>query len=281
MYCQQRGQVPLQPTVIAVLQFLTLLYEEGKGYSSLNVARCVISTLFLGKDTVSSHHLISKCFRGVFNRRPALPRNNVTWDADAVLTFLKTWVPAKRLSLRQLTLKVTVLLLLLSGQRGQTIWLLDTRNITLSKNEVRRRIGDLIKTSNPKNHVDEVTFAAYPPDRRLCVVTYVKAYLNRTALLRRKESGFLISFKKPHNKVSRDTIRRWVKAILELSGVDTSIFTPHSTRAASTRKAATNIPLKTILKTAGWRRRSTFATYYNKPVIRKGVFATAFVQPRN
>ena len=29
--CRQRGQNPLQPTVVAVLQFLTLLYEEGKG----------------------------------------------------------------------------------------------------------------------------------------------------------------------------------------------------------------------------------------------------------
>ena len=101
-----------------------------------------------------------------------------------------------------------MLLLLLSDQRGQTIWLLDTRNITLSKNEIKWRIGDLITTSNPKNHVDELVFAAYPPDWRLCVVTYVKAYLNRTALLQRKETGFLISFNKPHNKALRDTVRR-------------------------------------------------------------------------
>ena len=116
------------------------------------------------------HRLISKYLRSVFNRRPALPGNNVTWDADVVLNFLKTWAPAKRLSLRQLTLKVTVLLLLLSGQRGQTIWLLDTRNITLSKNEVRWRIGDLIKASNQKNHADELVFAAYPLGKSLCVV---------------------------------------------------------------------------------------------------------------
>ena len=128
------GQNPLQPTEIAVLLFLTLLFEEGKGYSSLSIAI----------------HLISNFFRGVFNRRPALPRNNVTWDAYMVLNFMKTWALAKRLSLRQLTLKVMVLVLLLSGQRGQTIWLLDTRNITLSKNDVRWRTGDLIKTSNLK-----------------------------------------------------------------------------------------------------------------------------------
>ena len=194
LYCHQRGQDPLPPTVIAVLQFLTLLYEEGKGYSSLNIARCAISTLSLGKDTVGSHHLISKFLRGVFNRCPAPPRNNVTRDADVVLNFLRTWAPAKRLSLRQLTLKVTVFLLLVSGQRGRTIWLLDTRNTTLSKNEVRWRIGDLIKTSNPKNHMDKLVFSAYPPDRRLRVITHVKAFFNRTDLLRRKETGFLISF---------------------------------------------------------------------------------------
>ena len=65
---------------------------------------------------------------------------------------------------------------LLSGQSGQTISLLDTRDIRLSKNEVMWIIGDLIKPLNAENHVDELVFAAYPPDRRLCVVTYVKAH---------------------------------------------------------------------------------------------------------
>ena len=40
-----------------------------------------------------------------------MPRDNVTWDADVVLNFLKTWAPAKRLSCRQLTVKVTVVLI--------------------------------------------------------------------------------------------------------------------------------------------------------------------------
>ena len=77
----------------------------------MSIVRCAISTLSFGKDTVGSHHLISKFFKGVFNRRPTLPRDNVTWDADVVLNFLKTWAPAKRLSCRQLTVKVTVVLI--------------------------------------------------------------------------------------------------------------------------------------------------------------------------
>ena len=191
LYCHQRGQDPLPPTVIAVLQFLTLLYEEGKGYSSLNMSRCAISTLSLEKDTVGSHHLISKFLRGILNRRPALPKNTVTWDA-----FWTSWKHGHQLDVRlsdnwHWKLRCSYCCC-------QVTWLLDPNNITLSKNEVRWRIGDLIKTSNLKNHMDKLVFAAYCPDWRLCVVTYVKAYFNRTDLLQRKESGFLISFKKSH-----------------------------------------------------------------------------------
>ena len=60
------------------------------------------------------------------------------------------------------------------------------------------------------------------------------------------------------------------------AGLDLSIFTPHSTRSASTAKAKSgNIPLATILKTAGWSRESTFANYYDKPITNEGVFADA------
>ena len=52
-----------------------------------------------------------------------------------------------------------------------------------------------------------------------------------------------------------------------LSGINTAIFKPHSTKAASTSKASKKgVPLGHILKTAGWSRASTFARFYNKPV---------------
>ena len=50
------------------------------------------------------------------------------------------------------------------------------------------------------------------------------------------------------------------------SGLDTSIFIPHSVRAASTSAAfRAKVPLDTILNTAGWSKESTFGRYYNKP----------------
>ena len=52
------------------------------------------------------------------------------------------------------------------------------------------------------------------------------------------------------------------------SGINTDIFKPHSTRSASTSKASfARIPLDIIMEKAGWTKESTFAKYYNKPVI--------------
>ena len=74
--------------------------------------------------------------------------------------------------------------------------------------------------------------------------------------------------------MSKDTLSRWIKTLLVKAGVDMSIFTPHSTRAASATAALRNlVPLKTILKTAGWSNSCTFAKFYNKPVHTSGQFA--------
>ena len=116
---------------------LTSLYNQGKGYSCINLARSAVATLLFGsKISVGMHPLVKNFVRGVFSRRPAFPRNTVTWDAYIVFNFLK-WSPAANLSLPQLTLKVVLLCLLLSGQRGQALWLLDLRNITWSKTDIR------------------------------------------------------------------------------------------------------------------------------------------------
>ena len=117
--------------------FLTSLYNQGKGYSCINLARSAVATLLFGsKISVGMHPLVKKFVIGMFNRRPAFPRNTVTWDAYIVFNFLK-WSPAANLSLPQLTLRVVLLCLLLSGQRGQALWLLDLCNITWSKTDIR------------------------------------------------------------------------------------------------------------------------------------------------
>ena len=67
-------------------------------------------------------------------------------------------------------------------------------------------------------------------DPRLCVVTALKEHLTRTKFARKTHScrQLLLSYIKPYGPVPRDTITRWVKFVLQSSGIDVNIFTSHS-----------------------------------------------------
>ena len=155
----------------------------------------------------------------MFNRRPAFPRNTVTWEAYIVFNFLK-WSPAANLSLPQLTLRVVLLCLLLSGQMDQALWLLDLCNITWSKTDIRCTFESISKISAPNRHQDELVFGSFPEDKSLCVVHYLRHHKKRTCALRGSETKLFISWKAPHSGVSRDTLRRnglrWVWRLLAL-----------------------------------------------------------------
>ena len=88
-HCDERSKDPFRPTADELIVFLTSLYNQGIGYSCINLARSAAVTLSLGSKISVGMHPLVKFVRGVFNRRPAFPRNTVTWDADIVLTFLK------------------------------------------------------------------------------------------------------------------------------------------------------------------------------------------------
>ena len=53
-------------------------------------------------------------------------------------------------------------------------------------------------------------------------------------------------------------------------GIDTSIFSPHSTRiAASSTAKKGRVPIDTILKTGVWRSMKTFGQFYDKEIVEK------------
>ena len=62
-------------------------------------------------------------------------------------------------------------------------------------------------------------------DKDLCVVHHLDEYIRRTATIRKDKSQLLISYIKPHNQVSKDTIARWVKGVLKDADVNTNNIT--------------------------------------------------------
>ncbi|CAG2235701.1 unnamed protein product [Mytilus edulis] len=251
-----------------VLEFFTTLFKEGNlGYSSLNLARGALSSLGLTIDSipVGRHAMVIRYMKGIFNLRPPRPRYESTWDVSKVLQFLRSLSPVKYLKLKDLTLKLTMLIALTNAARAQSIHFMNVNHVHKVKGEFIFVLNELVKQSRPGYKEPTVNIKAYPPDRRLCVYTVYKEYVFRTKLFRGKHEPLLLSYVKPHQPVSRDTISRWIKVVMAKANIDTTIFKAHSVRSASVSKAKMNaVPISRILQKAGWSDAKTFAKFYNK-----------------
>lgn len=64
---------------------------------------------------------VKRLMKGIFELRPALPRYKSIWDVSLVFTHFRGQTLASQLSLKDITVKLTLFLSLLSGQRSQTI----------------------------------------------------------------------------------------------------------------------------------------------------------------
>jgi integrase len=204
--------------------------------------------------------------KGIYNKRPSLPRYSMTWDVNEVLKHLET-LHLDDINLKDLSMKCVTLLALLSGQRIQTIQGLNINCMVFTHDGCEIFIDKVLKTSKPGNHKSFLSFKSYS-NINLCIVSHLKRYTQKTEHLRNNEENVFISYQKPHKLVSTDTIARWIKNILKMSNIDIKSFGAHSTRAASMSKAATiGVPVDEILCAAGWTNAETFAKFYNKPIV--------------
>ena len=162
-----------------MLDFLTELYNTGLGYSAINTARSGISFILLSTGAVSfgSHPLVVCFLRGVYNSRPSLPRYTEIWDVRIVLDKLREMSPASTLALKGLTYKLVMLIALVSAQRGQTIHLLNIKNMTKTESSYSFTITELTKTKKPGHKTDIITLMAFTPDIRLCVYHCLEEYI--------------------------------------------------------------------------------------------------------
>ena len=98
----------------------------------------------------------------------------------------------------------------------------------------------------------EIKFPVYE-NANICPVKLFKQHIDVTKSITGSRNCLFITTSKPYRPASKDTPARWIKLVLHDAGIDMTIFTPHSIRSASTSKAATKVPIETVLKTGGWR----------------------------
>ena len=266
-YCDNRKVDTFSPGLKDVLNFLTELFETGIGYSAINTAKSALTAIVQlpNGQKLGSHPLMLRFMKGIFEKRPSLPRYSTTWDVASVLDYLKA-MELKTLGLKELTMKLALLLCLLTGQRLQTLSLIKLSGVDFQPSNCTIYVQDVLKTTAPSRHIQPIVLDKYDTGN-LCVVKHLEHYIALTRPLRGNCDQLLISYQRPHKPVSTDTLSRWIKHILHSAGVDTKVFGAHSTRGAATSAAAKQgLPLEAILQAANWHRAGTFAKFYKRTV---------------
>mgnify|MGYP001553102007 CR=1 FL=1 len=272
-YCLKRKVDPHSPSIQECTRFIDILRRKlNLKYSALCTAKAAINSIAnIDGKPAGAHPDFKMYMAGVAQLLPRIPRYSLIWDHNQVLDCLRAWSPNKELTKLKLAMKLLVLLLLVTGQRVQTMNYLHLDDMQLSKCECKFLVTENLKHSRGNGPATEVMLKSFPTDRRICPITCLKAYLKRTQPSRNSRYLFVTSVP-PYKRVSHDTLSRWVRTTLTCSGIDTSKFGPHSTRAASASAAAkAGVPIQSILKQGTWKSANTFTTWYQKPIYDPGL----------
>ena len=104
-----------------------------------------------------------------------------------MLNHLKGYPDIKDMTLKQLTLKMTMMMALVTAQRTQTLQLLSIEDTHVTPGKYSFRINLLLKQTGAsggrQRHLQPVIFKKYDHDKSLSVFSLLEEYIARTAFL--------------------------------------------------------------------------------------------------
>ena len=182
--------------------------------------------------------MVTRLMKGIYNERPPKPKYAFTWDVGKVVSYLRDLGPNSSLSLKQLTRKLVMIMALVQACRASELAALDLRFRVYKEEGVQFKLATLTKKRNPGHPLKEMFFGGFPDDDKLCVRACLRQYEDCTREYRNQGNTTLfISYVKPHKPVSAQRIAKWIKATIGEAGIDTNIFSAHSTRGAASTAA--------------------------------------------
>lgn len=216
---------------------------------------------------VGKNPLVVRIMKGIYHLKPPAPRYSTTWDPAVVLSYFEA-TATRSLSTIQLARKAVTLLALTTLLRGAELASIKFDSFFASRYRASFVLGRPRK-SQRSGSLHSITVKAWRDNSIICPVTALEAYIEHTTEIRRHSSGnaLFIGCKKPHGPVTSSTVGHWIKQQLKEAGVDTTIFSAHSTHgAAASRAAFVGVPIVAVLAQGHWASQSTFARFYHRTV---------------
>ena len=272
-WCAEQQVDPFHTTLANVINFLSHSFQERREYATLNTYRSAISAYHPRIEgwKVGQHPQIMEFMRGVFNRRPPIPKYTDTWNVDIVLQYIRQLGNSQDLSDKLLTLKTTMLLGLTNAGRAQEIQSLNPNLMQDYGNRLVFPIARLTKVKRPAKPTVSFELLQFDGDELLDVVQCVRIYLERTRNWRTtisRQEQLLLAIVRPHNPVAVSTVSRWLKELMGLAGIDTDKYKGHSVRSAATSKNMTlGLNISQILERANWSKANTFYRFYYRDIV--------------
>ena len=126
-FCRQERISPHSPGMTKGIEFLAALFKTGLGYSAINTARSALSSVIIPNSGIpfGKDPLVCRFLKGVFELKPCLPKYSKIWDVNKILNFLTQFNSVDQVKLKDLTMNLTTLHCLLTGQRCQSIHKID------------------------------------------------------------------------------------------------------------------------------------------------------------
>ncbi|CAC5379687.1 CPT1A [Mytilus coruscus] len=112
----------------------------------------------------------------------------------------------------------------ISGQRIQSLFLIDIRNLEIGETCVKIRYGDLLKQMRPGYQLSELFIEAYKPDYRICVVYTLNEYLERTAALRNDVTQLFNKERIELMNVAAEVHQKGYRDAMSGHGIDRHLF---------------------------------------------------------
>jgi integrase len=263
----ERGKNPLSADLGNILEFLSSLRVAGKAYNTINVHRSMLSMTLdsLEGGAIGEHPLVIRLMKACYNKNPPQPKYTVMWSPDKILLHLTSLGSNDSLPLPVMTRKAVTLVALASFMRVAEIAAINLKSLVFSQDAVHFSLSTLRKTQRSGSFTSLSIKKFENP--LVCPVEAIRSFVSTTAAFRSgsAEEKLWVSVRAPHGPVSSNTIARWIKTVMKDSGIDTDIFSAHSTRSAASSQAAKDgWSIESILKTGSWARESTFNRFYNR-----------------
>ena len=232
----------IQP--IKVLGYFDQLHNLGALYSVLNSCKGALSQIvfFPLNSSILEHLKIKKQFKGVYNLR--LPTEKITfvWNVKILFDYFSHKRENDQLSDKSFTQKLLILLLLLIGQRMNTVYF--HRGImTVTDMWVTFSCNLLFKHSESGKKLDSFPIQGISQQKVMCARLSKRMSNTNTKAL-------FITYGKPFRPATIDSMRRWVKQLFIERIFILKEHTPHSCRSAATSKTnQLNINIGLLKKT--------------------------------